>query len=277
MYNFILCFSLHTNKHLAVLSKCTSDDCTHCFYYFQGKDFENKKDEVQTTKGVDKNIENIPTVSQKLSKIKVEPEFSGADVKNLEEENEKDDSDIETMSDDDENDEGLDEVGNEDDTEKICGGEEGDDISNDEKEDDINSDIVQCDSTTDDLKSNSSKFVEEMMKDSKYVRKSERTNHSSGNGKKIITEELSRKTTSDKSKKQTDKSKKQKTLTKVKEENTPPGSSDKYTPSRKRQVKTTTSGSFVVEDLTPTKRKKTTANPTGIHLFYTTANLMVIA
>jgi hypothetical protein len=42
---------------------------------------------------VDKNIENIPTVSQKLSKIKVEPEFSGTDVKNLEEENEKDDSD----------------------------------------------------------------------------------------------------------------------------------------------------------------------------------------
>jgi hypothetical protein len=86
------------------------------------------------------------------------------------------------MSDDDE---GLDEVGNGDDAEKICGGEEGDDISNDEKEDDnsddINSDIVQCDSTTDDLKSNSSKFVEEMMKDSKYVRKSERTNHNSGN------------------------------------------------------------------------------------------------
>ena len=238
-----------------------------------GKDFENKKDEVQTTKGVDKNIENIPTVSQKLSKIKVEPEFSGADVKNLEEENEKDDSDIETMSDDDENDEGLDEVGNEDDAEKICGGEEGDDISNDEKEDDnsddINSDIVQCDSTTDDLKSNSSKFVEEMMKDSKYVRKSERTNHNSGNGKNIITEELSRKTTSDKSKKQTDKSKKQKALTKVKEENTPPSSSDKYTPSRKRQVKTTTSGSFVVEDLTPTKRKKTTANPTDGSCVYT--------
>lgn len=183
------------------------------------------------------------------------------------------------MSDDDENDEVDEEVndGNEDETKNICDGEEEDGINNDEMEDDNSDDIVECDSTTDnDLKTNSSKFLEEMMKDSKNVRKSERTKQNSGNGKKIITEELSRKTTSDKSKKQTDKSKKQQVLSKVKEENTPPSNSDKYTPSRKRQMKTTASGSFVVEDLTPTKRKKTTtANPTGNNLFYTSANLTV--
>ncbi|CAC5400985.1 NUG2 [Mytilus coruscus] len=239
----------------------------------EGEDFENKveKDE-QKSATANKKEKKLPQVAQKFSKIRVEPEFSGNDVKSLDEEKVQDASDIEAMSDEDDS---VDESDDE--------GAELEDSNNSlEMETDVNAvevkeecgntlseaSMVECDSSTDiDKTTKSSSLVVEMMNDSKNINKCDKkVKHKSDNGskaKKIKHTDLS-----------SDKHKAVKTESKdftvaSSTETDKLRNIDKYTPSRKRQFKTTTSGSFVVEDLTPAKKKKDIANPTDGNCVYT--------
>ncbi|XP_052074004.1 uncharacterized protein LOC127711877 [Mytilus californianus] len=234
----------------------------------EGEDFDNKveKDE-QKSASANKKEKKLPQVAQKFSKIRVEPEFSGNDVKCLDEEKVQDASDIEVMSDEDD---GVDESDDE--------GAELEDSNNslkmetDVKEECSNTlseaSMAECDSSTDiDKTTKSSSLVVEMMNDSKNINKCDKkVKHKSdygSKGKKIKHTDLS--------------SDKQKAVNKESKDFTVASSTetdklrniDKYTPSRKRQFKTTTSGSFVVEDLTPAKKKKDIANPTDGNCVYT--------
>lgn len=241
------------------------------WFISQGEDFDNKveKGEQKVEKGeqssatTDKKEKKLPQVAQKFSKIRVEPEFSGNDVKSLDEEKDQDASDMEAMSDEDES---VNESGDE--------GKELEDSNNSLKmETDVEvkeecsntrseASMVECDSSTDiDKTTKSSRHVV----DSKNIKRDKKGKNKSDNrsikAKKTKHTDLSsdkRKVVKKESKEVTE------ALSIEKEETDKLRNIDKYTPSRKRQFKTTTSGSFVVEDLTPAKKKKDIANPTGM-------------
>lgn len=239
------------------------------------KEFENKTDETQTKEIKDKKEKMLPTVSQKLSKIRVEPAFTGNDIKELEEEDEQDASDIETMSDDGDENESLHEFKNEDhiqedicddenedysksdDAQDVCDDRKMDLSSNNEKdfnlsnEADKDSVFESVNMTDKDIKTESSTLVIEMENDFKNINKGKSPKLTSGFGQ--------------------DQKSVQKLVThKGKEERSMQGGKcDKYIPSRKRQLMSTTSGSFVVEDLTPQKKKKSIASPTDGSCMYT--------
>lgn len=238
------------------------------WFISQGEDFDNKveKGEQKVEKGeqssatTDKKEKKLPQVAQKFSKIRVEPEFSGNDVKSLDEEKDQDASDMEAMSDEDES---VDESGDE--------GEELEDSNNSLKmETDVEvkeecsntqseASMVECDSSTDiDKTTKSSRRVI----DSKNIKRDKKGKNKSDNKSKA---KKIKHTGSDKQKVVKKESKEVTVASSIEKEETDKlRNSDKYTPSRKRQFKTTTSGSFVVEDLTPAKKKKDIANPTGM-------------
>ncbi|CAG2238957.1 GNL2 [Mytilus edulis] len=239
----------------------------------EGEDFDNKveKGEQKVEKGeqssatTDKKEKKLPQVAQKFSKIRVEPEFSGNDVKSLDEEKDQDASDMEAMSDEDES---VDESGDE--------GEELEDSNNSLKmETDVEvkeecsntqseASMVECDSSTDiDKTTKSSRRVI----DSKNIKRDKKGKNKSDNKSKA---KKIKYTGSDKQKVVKKESKEVTVASSIEKEETDNlRNIDKYTPSRKRQFKTTTSGSFVVEDLTPAKKKKDIANPTDGSCVYT--------
>ncbi|VDI76203.1 nuclear GTP-binding protein [Mytilus galloprovincialis] len=242
----------------------------------EGEDLDNKveKDEQKVEKGeqssatTNKKEKKLPQVAQKFSKIRVEPQFSGNDVKSLDEEKDQDASDMEAMSDEDDS---VDESGDE--------GEELEDSNNSLKmETDVEvkeecsstqseASMVECDSSTDiDKTTKSSRRVV----DSKNIKRDKKGKNKSDNrsikAKKTKHTDLS----SDKRKVVKKESKEVTEASSIEKEETDKLKNiDKYTPSRKRQFKTTTSGSFVVEDLTPAKKKKDIANPTDGSCVYT--------
>lgn len=199
----------------------------------------------------------MPSVSQKLSKIRVEPQFSGTDIKNS---NENESSDNLVDSDEDENDDAS---GDDSKDEMIEDGNKKDEVVSDQKDSDIGEEDENLSDENEDDKKQENKntvssgplVVECDSRKSKNKKNIQKLNIENVNSKKrqklksILNEKFIDGRSDKSSGKLSDSSK-----------------CDKYTPSRKRQFKSTTSGSFVVEDISSEKKTKVKAEHAGLYM-----------
>lgn len=202
----------------------------------------------------------LPSVSQKFSKIRVEPQFSGNDIKDVEDNANADDKDVS----DEENDYSEEE---EEDDNNGLGKVEENEV--DEAESDLNdSDISEEDGNLNDNDSNDTDAKNRQSGNT--VANNSKSCESSGNsaidskGRKNIGNQPVKKPKNRKNiEKKEPQGHNESSIEQTSAKFSSASKSNKYTPNRKRQFTASASGSFVVEEISSEKKKRSIAEPSG--------------